>query len=207
MQRQPGSALGKAFRSSLSPPPPLPPPRLTFCFCCILPALQVVARPARRNMVVRAGYLGSATNQVPLPAMLPRRRRPPAAPTGRGCHVICHARSPLASSACLFLPTHHSPLPSRCRPSSSLLLQIMVLSTFLPLVAGRFGLAPTSTRHTDPGCKLLPAEKSAGLYSADPAGEPPGTGSGRGGLGSASRLCGGVVGTGGKRCGACRVCT
>ncbi|EFN53302.1 hypothetical protein CHLNCDRAFT_136967 [Chlorella variabilis] len=69
-----------------------------------------VARPARGSMVVRAGYLGSATNQI------------------------------------------------------------MVLSTFLPLVAGRFGLAPTSTRHTDPGCKLLPVDKAAGLYSADPAG-------------------------------------
>ncbi|KAI7844617.1 hypothetical protein COHA_001708 [Chlorella ohadii] len=49
--------------------------------------------------------------------------------------------------------------------------QIMVLSTFLPLVAGRFGLAPTSTRHTNQsGIKLLPAEKSAGLVSNDPAG-------------------------------------
>lgn len=47
----------------------------------------------------------------------------------------------------------------------------MVLSTFLPLVAGRFGLAPTSTRHTNQsGIKLLPAEKSAGLVSNDPAG-------------------------------------
>ena len=55
--------------------------------------------------------------------------------------------------------------------STRALLQIMVLSTFLPLVAGRFGLAPTSTRHTDPGCKLLPVDKAAGLYSADPAGE------------------------------------
>jgi photosystem I subunit 10 len=52
--------------------------------------------------------------------------------------------------------------------------QIMVLSTFLPLVAGRFGLAPTSTRHTNPGLKLLPTDKSAGLYSGDPAGELPG---------------------------------
>jgi photosystem I subunit 10 len=49
--------------------------------------------------------------------------------------------------------------------------QIMVLSTFLPLVAGRFGLAPTSTRHTTTGLKLLPEDKSTGLYSADPAGE------------------------------------
>ncbi len=51
-------------------------------------------------------------------------------------------------------------------------LQIMVLSTFLPLVAGRFGLAPTSTRHTNAGVKLLPQDKAAGLYSNDPAGEP-----------------------------------
>lgn len=49
--------------------------------------------------------------------------------------------------------------------------QIMVLATFLPLVAGRFGLAPTSTRHTTTGLKLLPEDKSTGLYSADPAGE------------------------------------
>jgi photosystem I subunit 10 len=69
-----------------------------------------VARPARRSVVVRAGYLGSTTNQI------------------------------------------------------------MVLSTFLPLVAGRFGLAPTSTRHTTTGLKLLPEDKSTGLYSADPAG-------------------------------------
>lgn len=46
----------------------------------------------------------------------------------------------------------------------------MVLSTFLPLVAGRFGLAPTSTRHTNAGAKLLPADKAAGLVSNDPAG-------------------------------------
>ena len=57
--------------------------------------------------------------------------------------------------------------------------QIMVLSTFLPLVAGRFGLAPTSTRHTNQsGIKLLAEEKSAGLVSNDPAGAcgsaPPG---------------------------------
>ncbi|PSC76542.1 Photosystem I reaction center subunit chloroplastic [Micractinium conductrix] len=48
--------------------------------------------------------------------------------------------------------------------------QIMVLSTMLPLVAGRFGLAPTSTRHTNAGVKLLPQDKSAGLMSNDPAG-------------------------------------
>ncbi|KAL4459014.1 hypothetical protein ABPG75_013879 [Micractinium tetrahymenae] len=48
--------------------------------------------------------------------------------------------------------------------------QIMVLSTFLPLVAGRFGLAPTSTRHTNAGVKLQAEDKSAGLYSNDPAG-------------------------------------
>lgn len=84
--------------SSLAPLLPSPPP-------------VQVARPARRSVVVRAGFLGSTTNQI------------------------------------------------------------MVLSTFLPLVAGRFGLAPTSTRHTTPGLKLLPEDKSTGLYSADPAGE------------------------------------
>ncbi|KAL6770286.1 PSAK1 [Auxenochlorella protothecoides x Auxenochlorella symbiontica] len=46
---------------------------------------------------------------------------------------------------------------------------IMVLSTFLPIVAGRLGLAPTATRHTTPGLKLY-EDKSAGLISGDPAG-------------------------------------
>jgi hypothetical protein len=50
-------------------------------------------------------------------------------------------------------------------------LQIMVLATFLPLVAGRFGLAPTSRRHADTGLRLQSEDKAVGLYSADPAGE------------------------------------
>lgn len=62
----------------------------------------------------------------------------------------------------MFLTSLHTPQPP---------LQIMVLSTFLPLVAGRFGLAPTSTRHTNAGVKLQPQDKAAGLYSNDPAGE------------------------------------
>lgn len=48
--------------------------------------------------------------------------------------------------------------------------QIMILSTALPLIAGRFGLAPTSTRSTNAGLKLSD-NKTAGLISNDPAGE------------------------------------
>jgi len=46
----------------------------------------------------------------------------------------------------------------------------MILSTALPLIAGRFGLAPTSTRSASAGLKLT-ENKSAGLFSNDPAGE------------------------------------
>jgi photosystem I reaction center PsaK len=46
----------------------------------------------------------------------------------------------------------------------------MILSTALPLIAGRFGLAPTANRHTTAGLKLY-EDKSAGLLSNDPAGE------------------------------------
>ena len=45
----------------------------------------------------------------------------------------------------------------------------MVLATALPLVAGRFGLAPTANRHTTAGLKLY-EDKSAGVLSSDPAG-------------------------------------
>jgi photosystem I subunit 10 len=59
-----------------------------------------------------------------------------------------------------------TPPPLTPPPSSA---QIMVLSTTLCLAAGRFGLAPTSTRHTTAGLKLYD-DKSAGLMSGDPAG-------------------------------------
>ena len=49
------------------------------------------------------------------------------------------------------------------------MLQIMILSTALPLVAGRFGLAPTALRNASAGLKLSD-NKVAGLYSNDPAG-------------------------------------
>jgi len=49
-------------------------------------------------------------------------------------------------------------------------LQIMILSTALPLVAGRFGLAPTAMRNASAGLKLS-ENKAAGLFSNDPAGE------------------------------------
>lgn len=62
------------------------------------------------------------------------------------------------------------PAPTHCLFLCSTTNQIMVLATFMPLVAGRFGLAPTSTRHTNAGAKLLPADKSVGLVSNDPAG-------------------------------------
>lgn len=58
---------------------------------------------------------------------------------------------------------------STCPPPSGPAVQIMVLSTFLPIVAGRLGLAPTATRHTTPGLRLY-EDKSAGLISGDPAG-------------------------------------
>lgn len=45
----------------------------------------------------------------------------------------------------------------------------MVLSTTLCLAAGRFGIAPTSTRHVSAGLKLYD-DKSAGLMSGDPSG-------------------------------------
>lgn len=45
----------------------------------------------------------------------------------------------------------------------------MILSTALPLIAGRFGLAPTATRNASAGLKLA-ENKSAGLMSNDPAG-------------------------------------
>jgi photosystem I subunit X len=47
--------------------------------------------------------------------------------------------------------------------------QIMILSTTLTLAAGRFGLAPTSTRNASAGLKLS-ENKAAGLFSNDPAG-------------------------------------
>lgn len=84
-----------------------------------------------------------------------RKSAPPACPV------------PIASASFAALLLLVSYLP----PHLPLPLQIMVLSTFLPLVAGRFGLAPTSTRHTNSsGIKLLPEEKTAGLVSNDPAG-------------------------------------
>mmetsp|Transcript_6816 Transcript_6816/g.13549 ORF Transcript_6816/g.13549 Transcript_6816/m.13549 type:complete len:118 (-) Transcript_6816:146-499(-) len=46
--------------------------------------------------------------------------------------------------------------------------QIMILSTTLPLVAGRFGLAPTANKNASAGLKL--SERSSGLVSNDPAG-------------------------------------
>ena len=47
--------------------------------------------------------------------------------------------------------------------------QIMILSTALPLIAGRFGLAPTANRNASAGLKLS-ENKAAGLMSNDPAG-------------------------------------
>ncbi|KAH7618958.1 putative Photosystem I reaction center subunit psaK, chloroplastic [Nannochloris sp. 'desiccata'] len=47
--------------------------------------------------------------------------------------------------------------------------QIMIVSTTLTLVAGRFGLAPTANRNASAGLKLSD-NKAAGLYSNDPAG-------------------------------------
>lgn len=46
----------------------------------------------------------------------------------------------------------------------------MIISTTLPLIAGRFGLAPTANRNASAGLKLAD-NKAAGLYSNDPAGE------------------------------------
>ena len=48
--------------------------------------------------------------------------------------------------------------------------QIMIISTTLTLVAGRFGLAPTANKNASAGLKLS-SNKAAGLYSNDPAGE------------------------------------
>jgi photosystem I reaction center PsaK len=45
----------------------------------------------------------------------------------------------------------------------------MVASTTAFLVAGRFGVAPTSTRSTTTGLKLVD-NKTAGLFSGDPSG-------------------------------------
>lgn len=45
----------------------------------------------------------------------------------------------------------------------------MVLSTFLPIVAGRFGLAPTAKKRTTAGIKMY-EDKSVALASNDPAG-------------------------------------
>ena len=46
--------------------------------------------------------------------------------------------------------------------------QIMILATTLPLVAGRFGLAPTANRPASAGLKM--SDRSSGLVSNDPAG-------------------------------------
>ena len=46
--------------------------------------------------------------------------------------------------------------------------QIMILSTALPLLAGRFGLAPTANRGTSAGLKM--SERASGLVSNDPSG-------------------------------------
>ena len=46
--------------------------------------------------------------------------------------------------------------------------QIMILATALPLVAGRFGLAPTANRPASAGLKM--SDRASGLVSNDPAG-------------------------------------
>lgn len=44
----------------------------------------------------------------------------------------------------------------------------MCLATALPLIAGRFGLAPTANRKASAGLKLV--QQSGGQVSGDPAG-------------------------------------
>ena len=47
--------------------------------------------------------------------------------------------------------------------------QIVVASTTLFLVAGRFGLTPSANRLATPGLKLV--DNKSGLMTGDPAGE------------------------------------
>jgi photosystem I subunit X len=54
-------------------------------------------------------------------------------------------------------------------PPPLYILQIMILSTTLSLAGGRFGLLPTANRSASASLKLSP-NKTAGLYSGDPAG-------------------------------------
>lgn len=112
---------------------------------------------------MRADYLGSTTNQARCATVSELCSGFPNAAAANA--ASSPAQRSAASRAQLSL------ISCVVGPSFSC-LQIMVLSTFLPLVAGRFGLAPTSTRHTNAGVKLLPQDKAAGLYSNDPAGEP-----------------------------------
>lgn len=116
----------------------------------------------RSSVVVRADYLGSTTNQVR--HGLPEENIMPACMVISKLWVYRALRARKHCLRCLIAPR-------RALPPNLFCMQIMVLSTFLPLVAGRFGLAPTSTRHTNAGVKLLPQDKAAGLYSNDPAGE------------------------------------
>ncbi|KAG2631641.1 photosystem I reaction center subunit psaK, chloroplastic-like [Panicum virgatum] len=56
----------------------------------------------------------------------------------------------------------------RCDYIGSATNQIMVLSTTLMLVAGRFGLAPSANRKATAGLKL--ESRDSGLQTGDPAG-------------------------------------
>lgn len=62
-----------------------------------------------------------------------------------------------------------APTPAPPRPRARL-PQIMVLSTFLPIAAARFGLAPSSFKGTGPKAGLKLYDRSAGLATNDPAG-------------------------------------
>jgi photosystem I subunit 10 len=125
----------------------------------------VVSRPARMSVVPRAEFLGSTVNQV--------RREGRAGCAGADARAI--ARAPAAPGA-LRSPRRRASPPPRPAPPRPAPPQIMILSTTLPLVAGRFGLAPTANRHTTAGLKLY-EDKSAGLLTNDPAGEHPAAGS------------------------------
>lgn len=57
----------------------------------------------------------------------------------------------------------------------------MVLSTFLPIAAARFGLAPSSFKGTGPKAGLKLYDRSAGLATNDPAGACAGRGGRPGG--------------------------
>jgi hypothetical protein len=148
-----------AWRPAPDVAPPARPPRT--------PPRAQVAAPSRRSVVVRAdgGFIGSSTNLVSRArrCLVHAGGRFAAAPrSAPGARRVARGGAAAATRAPLH-PTHPAhPLPP---------CQIMVASTGAFLAAGRFGLAPTVSKGTTAGLKLVERSNAAGIMSNDPSGE------------------------------------